>query len=334
MSGPAELEVAVRRRVHAGLTLDVALDLGREFGVLTGPSGAGKTTLLRLIAGLEVPDAGTIRVGGVTLTDRARRVRVRLRDRGVGYAFQHDVLFPHLDVAANLRYGLRGRPPAEATARVGAVAAAFGIEALLARRVGTLSGGERQRVGMARAVAPWPRLLLCDEPVSALDLDARYLALDRLRAFGRAEGTPILLVTHAPDEARAVGDRLFVLRAGRVVAGHDPGGRATTLRLGERGPSLVVPPVARAPGGRVFVRVEADEIVLARGPVGTLSAQNLLPGTIERVAGLDHGAEVTVRVGDLRWAVAVLETTVAAMGLAVDQEVTLIIKARSCHPFG
>lgn len=362
MTGGEALAVAVRRRVHPGLTLDVALDLGREFGVLVGPSGAGKTTLLRLIAGLEAPDEGTVIAGGATLTDRSRRVQVRLRDRGIGYVFQHDVLFPHLDVAANLRYGLRGLGRAAAEARAREVAGYFGVGPLLARRVGTLSGGERQRVGLARAVAPRPRLLLCDEPVSALDLDARYLALDRLRTYQRAEGTPVLLVTHAMDEALAFGDRLFVLRDGRVVAtgrpgevvtrgaagpgglpprwnvfegaieGPTPGRRASTIRLAG-GAGLVVAPLDLASGSRVFVRVHAEEIVLARGPIGTLSAQNLLPGVVEAVRVADQAAEVAVRAGGQAWAVAVIAATVEGMGLAPGVAVTLIIKARSCHPF-
>ena len=363
MTGDDPLSVAVRRRIHAGLTIDATFALGRELGVLTGPSGAGKTTLLRLIAGLEVPDAGFVRVGGMTLTDRKGRVAVRLRDRGIGYVFQHDVLFPHLDVAANLRYGLHGWPRAQAQSRAVAVADYFGVGPLLRRRVAALSGGERQRVGLARAVAPRPRLLLCDEPVSALDRDARYLLLARLREFQRAEGTPVLLVTHALDEAAAFGDRLFVLRAGRIVAAGppraildagppgdlagaeprrnvfagtvakpNPGERATTIRLDD-GPALVVPPLDRPAGARVYVRVNADEIVLARGPLGVLSAQNLLAGTVERVARGPEAAEVTVRTGDLRWAVGVIPATVATMGLDVGITVTLIIKARSCHPF-
>ncbi len=363
MSVDRELSVAIRHRVHSGLTIDAAFTVGPELGVLTGPSGAGKTTLLRLIAGLELPDEGMIRAGNVVLTNRSRRVQLKLRDRRVGYVFQHDVLFPHLDVADNLRYGLRGRSRTEIKARVGEVADLFGIGALLDRQINTLSGGERQRVGLARAVAPRPRVLLCDEPVSALDLDARYLLLTRLREIQRIESIPVLLVTHALDEAIAFGDRLFLLDQGRVVASgtpdevltdrpgrsffaatgwrnvfagvvasHHPEAQSSTIRLAG-GPNLVAPAVAQPVGARVFVRVNSDEIVLARGPIGTLSAQNILDGTIERLIAHGPAVEVAVRVDTLVWLVGIIGATVPTFDLKVGDEVKLIIKARSCRPF-
>ena len=363
MSEGPGLSVAVRRRVHTGLQLDVELAIGPELAVLTGPSGAGKTTLLRLIAGLERPDAGVIRAGDVVLTATDQGIHRPLRDRRVGYVFQHDLLFPHLDVAGNLRYGLRGRSRPEIEARVAAVGDLFGIGALLHRRVGTLSGGERQRVGLARAVAPRPRVLLCDEPVSALDLDARYLLLTRLREVQRAEAIPVLLVTHALDEALAFGDRLFLLDAGRivaagaphqvfgnrparslldparlrnvfagVVAGHDRTSRSTTILLAG-GPPLIVAEVDQPVGARVFVRVNSDDIVLARGPIGTVSAQNLLTGTVERIIEHDTAAEVAIRVQDLVWMVGIIGGTIRALDLQIGVPVQLIIKARSCRPF-
>src|SRR4029077_20020033 len=134
-------------------------------------SGAGKTTLLRLIAGLDAPDGGRIRLGDAVLFDSGAKINQRLRDRRVGMIFQDDLLFPHLSVAANIRFGLKEQPRAQAESRLAEVAALCGVAALLDRRPETLSGGERQRVGLARALAPRPRLLLCDEPVSALDLE-------------------------------------------------------------------------------------------------------------------------------------------------------------------
>lgn len=355
------LRVAVRRAVHPALTIDATLTIDRELAVLFGPSGAGKTTLLRLIAGLETPDAGLIEVGGCPFFAADRRINLRLRERRVGYIFQHDVLFPHLDVAGNLRYGLKGQAAATIAARVAAVAELCGIGSLLRRRVGTLSGGERQRVGLARAIAPRPRVLLCDEPVSALDLDARHRLLGRLREIQRAESIPVLLVTHAVDEALGFGDRLFLLDAGRVVAegppdrilrdlttersagaspfrnvfagtvvGHDRGERSVAVGLAE-GPTLVVAAVDQPLGTRVFVRVDPDEIVLARGPVGDLSARNILAGTIERIAITPDAAEVAVRIQETTWIVGVIEPTVRALGLEVGVAVQLIIKARSCR---
>ena len=355
------LRVDVRRVVHPGLTVAASLAIGRELAVLFGPSGAGKTTLLRLIAGLETPDAGRIAAADCTFFDHDRRINVPLRDRRVGYAFQHDVLFPHLDVRANLAYGLRGLGRMAVAARVAEVADRFEVGHLLPRRVAALSGGERQRVGLARAIAPRPRVLLCDEPVSALDLDARYRLLARLKEVQRAEAIPVLLVTHAVAEALGFGDRLFLLDAGRVVAegppaavlatlaagglattrglrnvfagtvaADDPTGRSTTVRL-DGGPTLVVAAPAGPVGAPAFVRVDPEEIVLACGPVAGLSARNLLAGTVETIVVRGEAAEVAVRVEGLTWVVAVIEPTIGALGLEVGTPVRLIIKARSCR---
>src|SRR5271157_5446180 len=145
-----------------------------------------------------------------------------LRLRRIGMIFQDDLLFPHLNVAANIRFGLRGASRAERQSRLAEIAALCGVEHLLDRRPSTLSGGERQRVGLARTLAPRPRILLCDEPVSALDLPNRQTLIERLRAVQNSEGIPVLYVTHSPAEAVTVGTRLFLLERGRVLAEGPP----------------------------------------------------------------------------------------------------------------
>src|SRR5262249_4475971 len=156
------LDVRVIRRVHSGLTVDVTLRLGREIGIVFGASGAGKTTLLRLISGLATPDSGHVRLGGAVLFDSATGINEPLRRRRVGMIFQEDCLFPHLDVDSNIRFGLHGWRNARAAERLDEVARLCGVEKLRNRSPATLSGGERQRVGLARALAPRPSLLLCD----------------------------------------------------------------------------------------------------------------------------------------------------------------------------
>lgn len=362
MSAP-RLEVHVERRVHAGLWLDVEIRLGAECGIVFGPSGAGKTTLLRLIAGLDRPDAGHVRLDGETLADAARRMHKPMRHRRIGMIFQDDLLFPHLDVAANIRFGVRGWSRSAADARLAEVAALCEVNPLLDRRPETLSGGERQRVGLARALAPKPRLLLCDEPVSALDLESRFLLLERLRAVQRAEAIPILYVTHAPAEAIVLGTRLFLLRAGRiaaegppldvlaasgrgpealeglrnvfnaVVADHATDEGSTRLRLDD-GPELIVPYNGRARGSPVAVAIRADDVLLARGPITGLSARNQIPGTVERLVTHGTEVEVLVRTGALCWIVSVVAPATAALELEPGAAVLLIIKARSCHLLG
>lgn len=359
--GSPVLEIRLTRRVHAGLTIDVALTLGRVCGVVFGPSGSGKTTLLRMIAGLESPDAGRAKLEGEVLYDAGLGIDLPLRLRRIGMVFQDDLLFPHLDVASNLRFGLKGWPRSRSEARVGEVAALCGVEGLLGRRPETLSGGERQRVGLARALAPRPRLLLCDEPVSALDLASRHALIDRLRAVQVAAAIPVVYVTHSPAEAIALGSTLILLEQGRVVAegapldvlaaartawpsgaeglrnlfparvdDRQPDAGATLLRL-EDGPTLVVHRIDRPPGSVVGVEVLAEEILLARGPVEGLSARNLIAGTVERVVAHGADAEVLVRTGGLLWVVSVVEPAVAALGLRPGADVRLVIKARSCR---
>lgn len=364
MNAEEVLEARLVRTVHPGLTLDVAIGLGRECGVVFGPSGAGKTTLLRLIAGLVRPEAGRVQLGADVLFDSDHRVNVPMRRRRIGLIYQDDLLFPHLSVAGNIAFGLKGRSPGEARGRLAEVAALCGVEALLDRRPETLSGGERQRVGLARALAPRPRLLLCDEPVSALDLESRHALLERVRTVQQAEGIPVLYVTHSPAEAMALGTRLYLLSGGRiveegapldvltrprqwpvarlegvsnifpaVVESHAPDGGETHLRL-LGGPTLVSPYNGKPLGSRVTVGIRADDILLARGSVEGLSARNILPGTVVRVAAHGPEAEVLVQTGSVTWIASVVAPALAELGLKEGSEVCLVIKARGCHLVG
>ncbi|GAC1447770.1 MAG: molybdenum ABC transporter ATP-binding protein [Isosphaeraceae bacterium] len=358
--GDHALELHLRRRVHPGLELDVGLTLGREIGVVFGPSGAGKTSLLRLIAGLEVPDEGHLRIEGETLFEAEARVNRPLRSRRISMVFQDDLLFPHLDVAGNIRYGMKGLDRSCALRRLGELAELCGVSSLLGRRPVTLSGGERQRVGLARALAPRPKLLLCDEPFSALDRDSRDSLVSRLRAVQAAEAVPVLYVTHSPDEAVALGTRLFLIDHGRMVreglpldvlaasgpglsgalegvrnvfaaeVDGEPGGTETVLKL-DGGVKLIVPRVALAPGSRVIVAVFAEEILLALGPVQGLSARNVIGGKVARVLAHGNEAEVLVQTEGLTWIASVVAPAVTALGLKPGVAVHMIIKARSCH---
>nr|NLI50405.1 ABC transporter ATP-binding protein [Propionibacterium sp.] len=203
----------VRRHV---LDVDLEIDLAASpVTVVFGESGAGKTTLLRCVAGLDRPEPGSrISFDGQTWDDG--RTHVPTQRRRVGFLFQNHALFPHLDVDRNVAFGLRHLPRAERPHRVRAALRSAGAEHLSGRPVRQLSGGEAQRVALARALAPQPRLLLLDEPLSALDSPTRTRLRVELRRLLRSAGVPALVVTHDRAEALTLGDQLAVLHAGRL----------------------------------------------------------------------------------------------------------------------
>jgi len=179
---------------------------------LLGPSGSGKTTMLRVLAGLEPAFAGVVRINGDDVT------HVPTHKRGVGLMFQEHALFPHQDVGGNVAFGLKmqGVGGDAVRTRVTEVLALVGLAGFEARAVDQLSGGEQQRVALARALAPQPRVLLLDEPLGALDRELRErLLVDLHELFGRL-GLTVVFVTHDQDEAFALGDRIVVVRDGRI----------------------------------------------------------------------------------------------------------------------
>lgn len=180
---------------------------------LIGPSGCGKTTLLRSIAGLERPTAGTLAWTGADLAP------VPVHRRGFGLMFQEGQLFPHRDVGGNVSFGLRmaGVARADRERRVADLLELVGLPGWESRAVATLSGGEQQRVALARALAPRPRLLLLDEPLSSLDQGLRERLAADLSAILRATGTTALYVTHDHDEAFTIADQVAVMVSGRIL---------------------------------------------------------------------------------------------------------------------
>jgi len=202
------------KRFGAQVAVDaVSLSIAEgEFFALLGPSGCGKTTLLRLIAGFENADGGTILIDG---TDMAG---VEPQDRPVGMVFQSYALFPHMNVARNVGYGLRvtGVPRAETERRVAEALALVKLEDLAERMPSQLSGGQRQRVALARALVKRPRVLLLDEPLSALDAKLREQMRQELVRLKHSVGITFIIVTHDQSEALSMADRVAVMEQGRV----------------------------------------------------------------------------------------------------------------------
>jgi len=202
------------RFAHALRSFRASADLTVEPGetvALVGPSGAGKTTVLRVVAGLLTPDEGLVSLGDTVLLDTARRVDVPPERRRVGYLFQEYALFPHLDVWHNVRFGARSN------ADVGPLLERFHIADLAPARVTQLSGGERQRVGLARALARDPALLLLDEPLSALDAHTRAGVRAELRELLDELRLPTILVTHDFEDAATLSHRVGVISEGEVL---------------------------------------------------------------------------------------------------------------------
>lgn len=189
---------------HLGLHVDEG-----EIVALLGPSGVGKSTLLRVIAGILRPEAGRVLLDGVDLTD------VPTHRRGIGFVFQDEQLFPQRDVAGNVAFGLEmaGVPRAERRARVQDLLELVGLGELADRRVGELSGGEAKRVALVRSLAPRPRLLLLDEPLTGLDRPLHDRLAVEAAELLRRQGTTAVWVTHDEDEAATVADRIVRLTA-------------------------------------------------------------------------------------------------------------------------
>jgi molybdate transport system ATP-binding protein len=214
-----ELIADFARRFPGGPVIEAALRLpaeGFSVTVLFGPSGSGKTTVLRCLAGLDRPAQGHIRFGAETWFDDAGGAHVPPQGRGIGYLAQDYALFPHRTVAGNIAYGLGALLEGERRRRVGALLDLLGLVGLEGRYPHQLSGGQQQRVALARALARRPRLLLLDEPLSALDAPTREQLRGELRRWLAEGRAPAVLVTHDRVEAAALGDAVVVMDRGRA----------------------------------------------------------------------------------------------------------------------
>jgi molybdate transport system ATP-binding protein len=292
---------------------------------LFGPSGCGKTTLLRCIAGLERAD-GELHINGVIWQDA--KTLVPTHQRPLGYVFQEASLFPHLSVRANLEYGYRRTPASERKVQPEQVIDWLGLTHLVERRdPAQLSGGERQRVAIGRALLTSPRLLLMDEPLSALDSTSKQEILPYLEQLHRELDIPVIYVSHALDEVTRLADHLVLLQQGRVLASgalhqvlsrldlptvhfddagavieaviaeHDPRYHLTRLKMA--GGSLWVSLLDQPLGHPVRARVLARDVSLATQPPHGSSISNMLQATILELR--DEGADkvnVLLAVGD------------------------------------
>jgi molybdate transport system ATP-binding protein len=357
MAGILEARFVTRFRGGPAIAADLLLpaDDG-PVTVLFGPSGSGKTTVLRALAGLDRPDEGTIVYGGETWLDARKGLFVPARRRRVGLLFQDYALFPHLTASRNVAFGLHERGKAERHLRTAEAIALLRLDGLESRRPSELSGGQRQRVALARAIAPAPRLLLLDEPLSALDAPTREELRGELRALLVRLGVPTVVVTHDRIEALALGDRMAVMvdgrirqhgpvgevfehpadhevarcvgvdtvLAGRVVASND--GLAAVESHGLR-----LAAVDRGLRGDVWVLLRAEDVVLERGVGALSSARNHLRARVTAVTPEGPLVRVVLACGDVRFSALVTRASRADLGLEGGADVVAVVKAPSVH---
>jgi molybdate transport system ATP-binding protein len=351
-----EVDVKVRR---GGFTLDAAFRSDAPIVALFGRSGSGKTTLVHAIAGIVKPDRGRVEIAGRTLFDSAHGIDLPPERRRVGYVFQDALLFPHLDVRANLAYGEARTPPGERFIDRERVLSLLGLGSLLDRRPGTLSGGEKQRVALGRALLASPRVLLLDEPLASLDGARKAEILAYIEILRDELRLPMVFVSHAVEEVTRLADHVVMMAEGRVLAegdatevlsrpdlaalagrfeagavvearavSHDARYELTTLAFA--GGQLVVPNLDALPGEPVRLRIRARDVSLALERPAGLSIRNVIPAVIVSVGG-EFGAilDVALDIGGAQLIARVTRLAADELDLRPGLRVFALIKAVS-----
>ncbi|SLN14061.1 Sulfate/thiosulfate import ATP-binding protein CysA [Roseovarius albus] len=296
------LSVSLSHR-YGDFHLDLAFEAGPGVTAIFGPSGAGKSTVAQAIAGLLKPDMGRIALNERVLVDE--RTFVSASKRRVGYVFQDGRLFPHMNVAKNLRFGARFAPSAHDVSEEGKIIELLGLQALQERRPHQLSGGEKQRVALARALLSQPELLLLDEPLSALDEPRKEAILPYLERLRDQVNVPIIYISHSVAEVARLADQLVILKAGQKVADgaveivlSDPAalpfvgvrqaGSVLRARVEEHGCDglsqlsvsggvLHLPGISAPVGAQLRVRILAQDVLISLEEPHGLSSRNVVP---------------------------------------------------------
>ena len=361
----AQLRKARSGRPPSSFLLDVALEIPPGITIVFGPSGAGKSTLLDCIAGLLKPDSGRIETAGEVLLDVERRVDVPPAKRKIAYVFQSLALFPHMTVEQNVAYGLADLPAPQRASRVKAMLEAFGVRQLANRKAHEISGGEQQRVALARSLATSPRVLLLDEPLTALDEGLKKSIMEDLRRWNAAQNIPILYVTHSRGEVDALGERVIVLEQGKIISTGTPhevldaprrwslaqasgfenlfSGVVADLRESDgvmrvrlvKGPCEIETPLGHAAiKTAVRLAIRAGDILLATERPHSLSARNVIAGKIISLEQRGTMFIAQVAAGTDGAVVFTVHLTLGAkraLELEVNLPVWLVIKTHSCH---
>lgn len=353
-----ELIATFDKQYRGGARVQAELQMpaeGFSVTVLFGPSGSGKTTILRCLAGLERPEHGAIQFGPDVWFDAARGVNQPPQRRGVGYLFQQYALFPHRTVTQNIAFGIVGNQ-ASVAAHVGSLIDQFELTGLAGRYPRELSGGQQQRVALARAIACRPKLLLLDEPLSALDHTLRQNVRSQLRRWLKQCAAPTVMVTHDRDDAMALGDRIVVLDQGRilqqgplaevfarpkdetvarivgvetVVKGRIVERHAGLAKIDVNG-AMLWAAADELSTDHVLVCIRGEDVVLTRAADDASSIRNRLRGNVVSISLEGALARVTIDCG-LTLAATITRPACEELGLHSGDEVYALIKATAIH---
>jgi molybdate transport system ATP-binding protein len=335
-------------------TVDAHFTAGAGVTALFGPSGSGKTSIVQMIAGLTRPEDARITFDGVVWNDTDRGIFLSPHRRRIGYVFQEGRLFPHLTVRQNLLYGRLFAPARQSGISEDEVVTLLGIERLLRQRPVTLSGGEKQRVAIGRALLSSPRLILMDEPLSALDRSRRLEILPYIERIRDEIRIPVVYVSHALEEVARLATKVVLLEDGRIrregaptdvfsdlsaaqdgvspqsilearIVGHEP---HFGLSMAEIGDSLVtLQPVDLPEGIPVRIRVPATDVMIARERHADLSALNQLPGTVTGLEPQGHHVLVSVGIHGQRLLARITRLSAERLDLRIGLPVFTLFKA-------
>ena len=350
-----QLSMTARKRFPAfSFCTDFTIS-GERVGIF-GESGSGKSTLVSILAGLQEPDSGEITLDGDSLFSSEKSVNLRPEQRRIAIVFQQHCLFPHLSVENNLLYGFKRCPPEHRRIDFATLVSVLKLEGLLGRGVNNLSGGEKQRVALGRAVLANPRLLLMDEPLSALDDTLRFQVIPYLKSVSEQFGIPYLFISHSLVEMRLMVERVLVVSGGAVVEqtgteelarsrmGQSPVGYINLLRLSRPGRvndiysyrfgagELLIS--AGSDQSEALFELSSKDIILFKKHPEACSARNLLRCSV--VSTFESGNRVGVELasGEGHLVAEVVHQAAQELGIAVGCELFAAIKASAFRRVG
>ncbi len=350
------LNFQCRHRYTSGFELDISFTINHRFTSLFGPSGSGKTSILSIIAGILQPQQGKVQIEDRTLLDSEQGVFLSPARRNIGLVFQDALLFPHLSVERNLRFGQRHRRDPHHLVEFARVIEVLELRDLLHRYPVNLSGGERQRVALGRALLSAPELLIMDEPLASLDDPLKGRILAYLERVIEEWNIPTIFVTHSQAEVRRAADWVVVVEKGHVVCVGPPNqaltqlgpltwtnstGPANLLRI-ERiaskedhliadigGGQSVFLPIAECPASTPsFVQFRPADVILSLGDVAGLSVRNHLHGRVCHLLNVENATFVAVDIGQILWA-EITSQAAAELQLTRGADVVCLLKAHS-----